>query len=83
MAVARAIAETDARPWLKDIGQPTLLLCGEDDRVTGVDVSTTLLDHLPSATLLVISGAGHAPHIEQADRFAEAVREFLGQTPRA
>jgi len=77
MAVARAIAETDARPWLGGIGQPTLLLCGEDDRVTGMDVSQTLRDQLPNASLVVIPGAGHAPHIEQADRFADAVREFL------
>jgi 3-oxoadipate enol-lactonase len=77
MAVARAIAETDARPWLGGIGQPTLLLYGEDDRVTGIDVSKTLVAQLPNANLLVIPGAGHAPHIEQADRFAHAVREFL------
>ena len=77
MAVARAIAETDARPWLGSIGQPTLLLCGEDDRVTGMEVSQTLLDGLANASLVVIPEAGHAPHIEQADRFAQAVREFL------
>jgi|KBSMisStandDraft_5_1062788.scaffolds.fasta_scaffold15862_8 3-oxoadipate enol-lactonase len=77
MAVARAIAETDARPWLGGIGQPTLLLCGEDDHVTGIDVSKTLVEQLPNANLVVIPGAGHAPHIEQADRFAHAVREFL------
>ena len=79
MAVARAIAETDARPWLGGIGQPTLLLCGEDDRVTGMEVSQTLLDQLVNASLLVIPGAGHAPHIEQPDDFAAAVREFLLQ----
>jgi len=77
MAVARAIAETDARPWLGGIGQPTLPLCGEDDHVTGIDVSKTLVEQLPNANLVVIPGAGHAPHIEQADRFAHAVREFL------
>ena len=77
MGVARAIAETDARPWLGAIAQPTLLLCGEDDRVTGVDVSRTLLDRLPHARLVVVAGAGHAPHIEQPDRFADAVLAFL------
>ena len=79
MTVARAIAETDARPWLSSIGQPTLLLCGQDDRVTGMDVSQTLLDQLANASLLVIAAAGHAPHIEQPDDFAAAVREFLLQ----
>jgi 3-oxoadipate enol-lactonase len=77
MSVARAIAETDARPWLGRIGQPTLLLCGEADRVTGMEVSRTLLERLPDARLVVVAGAGHAPHIEQPDRFARAVREFL------
>lgn len=77
MTVARAIVETDARSWLGGVGHPTLLLCGEDDRVTGMDVSRTLLAQLPNASLLVIPGAGHAPHIEQADCFAQAVRDFL------
>ena len=77
MTVARAIAETDARPWLDEIGQPTLLLCGEDDRVTGMNISKTLLERLPNANLAVVSGAGHAPHIEQPDRFAAMARDFL------
>jgi pimeloyl-ACP methyl ester carboxylesterase len=77
MNVARAIAGSDARPWLAAIRQPALILCGEEDRVTGMDVSRTLVESLPRATLLAIAGAGHAPHVEQPDRFAAAVREFL------
>ena len=77
MAVANAIAATDARPWLPAITTPTLVLCGEDDRVTGTDVSRTLADALPQASLHVIPKAGHAPHIEQADEFARLVRGFL------
>ncbi len=75
--VATAIAETDARPWLGAIAQPALVLCGEDDRVTGLDVSRSLLQGLARATMVPIPDAGHAPHIEQPDRFANAVREFL------
>lgn len=75
--VASIIADTDARPWLARVTQPTLLVCGEDDRVTGMDVSQTLQDCLPDARLVVIQGAGHAPHIEQPDQFADVVRNFL------
>lgn len=78
LAVAEAIAETDARPWLKDIGQPTLVICGEHDGVTGLAVSRTLAGTLPHARLVTIADAGHAPHIEQPDRFAAEVRFFLG-----
>ena len=77
MSVARTIATTDARSWLSHIKQPSLILCGEDDRVTGVDVSRTLSENLVNAVLLTIPGAGHAPHIEQPDRFADAVTAFL------
>lgn len=75
--VASAIANTDARTWLERVAQPTLLVCGEDDLVTGMGVSEALRDALPQARLIVIRGAGHAPHIEQPDGFAKAVRDFL------
>jgi 3-oxoadipate enol-lactonase len=78
MAVARAIAATDARPWLASIGKPALVLCGEEDHVTGADVSQTLANALPGASLHTIKAAGHAPHVEQPDQFAQAVRKFLG-----
>lgn len=77
LAVARAIADTDARPWLGALDVPTLVVCGEHDRVTGLDVSTTLSRTLPDARLVTVQGAGHAPHIEQPIAFAQAVREFL------
>jgi len=79
MTVANAIAETDARPWLPGIGKPALIICGEDDRVTGLEMSRTLVEGLPDARIVTIPAAGHAPHIEQADRFAQEVRAFLDQ----
>jgi pimeloyl-ACP methyl ester carboxylesterase len=81
MAVAEAIATTDARPWLKSIDQPCLIMCGEHDGVTGLQISQYLADHLSSAQMVKIPSAGHAPHIEQADIFAQAVRQFLKHNP--
>lgn len=77
MAVARAIAQTDARPWLKSIRAPCLVVCGEHDTVTGPDVSKELVAGLPDATQLTLKSAGHAPHIEQPNQFAQAMRRFL------
>jgi 3-oxoadipate enol-lactonase len=77
LAVANAIAETDARDWLAHITQPALVLCGEYDGVTGLATSEHIARVMPRAKLVVIAGAGHAPHIEQPDRFADAVLEFL------
>lgn len=77
MAVARIIADTNARPWLPDIRQAALVICGEEDRVTGAQMSDILLRQLRHAQLHKIARAGHAPHIEQPDEFAAAVKDFL------
>ena len=77
MTVARIIADTDARPWLPAIAAPALVLCGSEDKVTGPAMSRTLIESLPSARLQTLAGAGHAPHIEQPEAFAQAVRKFL------
>ena len=77
--VAKAIAATDAEPWLPEIAQPALVICGADDGVTGLAVSQRLANLLPDARLAKIDAAGHAPHIEQPDRFADAVRGFLAE----
>ncbi|QYY30870.1 alpha/beta hydrolase [Cupriavidus pinatubonensis] len=77
MAVAAAVATTDARPWLGCIQQPALVVCGEHDTVTGIDVSQHLSMSLPHARSLSIAGAGHAPHIEEPDRFYRQVSAFI------
>lgn len=78
LAVAEAIAATDALPWLSAIQQPALVICGEHDGVTGLDVSQTLARLLPNARLVQVAGAGHAPHVEQPDEFSGLVLQFLG-----
>jgi len=82
LAVAEAIAATNAEPWLPQIRQPALVICGEDDGVTGLTMSRTLSQQLANARMLTIEAAGHAPHIEQPDAFASAVRGFLAEQPR-
>ncbi|VIO72937.1 3-oxoadipate enol-lactonase 2 [Bradyrhizobium ivorense] len=82
LAVAQAIFETDAVPWLDRIVQPALIICGDQDSVTGLGVSEALAKHLPRAKLVEVAGAGHAPHIERPDRFAHAVQEFLNELSR-
>lgn len=79
IAVAEAIAATDAEPWLGEINQPALVVCGEHDRVTGLRVSRTLAQNLPHARLMTMAGVGHAPHIEKPDDFAAHIRDFMNE----
>jgi pimeloyl-ACP methyl ester carboxylesterase len=54
------------------------VLCGVHDRVVGLPLSQTIAKTIPGATLVTFADAGHAPHVEQPDEFAAAVRAFVG-----
>lgn len=68
---------------LRRIGAPTLVLWGSEDRFIPVTHAHELRARIPAATLGLIHGAGHLPHLEQPERFCEAVLAFAGSTERA
>lgn len=61
---------------LHRIDIPTLLIWGESDQIVTTDYGATLRDLIPNARMLVISEAGHHPHVEQPDEFVERFTEF-------
>ena len=78
-AVARLMAgvcEHDARPWLNSITNPTVVLVGEEDRLTPLYQAALLAGSMPDATLVELSDSGHALHIEAADSFAREILRF-------
>ncbi|MCB9029541.1 MAG: alpha/beta hydrolase [Deltaproteobacteria bacterium] len=62
---------------LKEIKCPVLLLWGEDDLVTTMDVAETFHKNIPNAKLVTIKNCGHAPMIEYPEWFSEQVKIFL------
>jgi pimeloyl-ACP methyl ester carboxylesterase len=74
--VATAVAACDHRDLLPRIAVPTLLLWGEADARSPLNVAQKLRDGIPGARLIVIPSAGHMSNMEQPDRFNAAVREF-------
>jgi pimeloyl-ACP methyl ester carboxylesterase len=67
----------DLRPLLPEVRQPTLLLCGADDRVSRPAHQEVLLCGLPNARRVVLEGCGHVPSYSHPEVMAEVVREFL------
>ncbi len=59
------------------IRQPTLILCGMDDRMTPVRYSQYLADSIPGAILKTIPDAGHMVMLEQPRMVAKALADFL------
>ncbi len=67
----------DARPWLREISAPTLILHGEHDRMAPPHSVAVLQEHLPQARLTWIKDGGHAAWLEQPEVFNAALLAFL------
>ncbi len=63
--------------WLHRAAVPTLVLWGESDGFATPEYGRKLAARLPDARFETVAGAGHYPHIEQADATAGAVLAFL------
>lgn len=78
-AVVRLMAgvcEHDARPWLHSIKNPTVVVVGEEDRLTPLYQAAQLIAGIPDATLVELPDCGHALHIEAADSFSREILRF-------
>ena len=70
---------TDTTAYLSKIKIPTLLLCGEDDRLTPPDVMELMAERIPGSQLEIVPGAGHMSPIENASFVNNRIKKFLGR----
>lgn len=67
----------DVMDRLAEIGLPTLVICGAEDRLTPPKYAQYLTDHIPGAELVVIPDAGHMVMREAAEEVTQAIAGFL------
>jgi 3-oxoadipate enol-lactonase len=72
-----AVGGVDTTARLGQIAAPTLVLAGELDQGTPVEMARTLADGIPDARLQVLADASHLGAIEQPLAFAQAVEAFV------
>jgi pimeloyl-ACP methyl ester carboxylesterase len=65
--------------WLHRIDRPTLLLWGAEDRIVTPAYGEGWRQAIPGARLELIPNAGHFPHWEQPETFAERLSAFVDQ----
>lgn len=65
----------DQSDTLSSVKVPTLVLCGEDDRLCSIEKHQLMSELVSGSTLRVVKGAGHLPVLEQA----EVVNDLLGK----
>jgi 3-oxoadipate enol-lactonase len=68
---------------LGTIELPTLVLVGNQDILTPRGDSEELAERIPTAELVVISGAAHGFMVEHGSTFNRVLLDFLGRAERA
>lgn len=71
------------RRWLHRIDIATHLLWGDKDGIVSKSYGEAWQREIPGATLEIIPSAGHYPHWEQPDAFADSVTAFGNNLTRA
>lgn len=73
----RAFAEADLRDVLPRVAVPTLLINGDADLRSPLDVAGALHAAIPGSELAVLPGLGHEASLESPEAFHAEVRRFL------
>ena len=81
-AMAHAFAEADLRDVLPRIEVPTLLLYGDADRRSPLNVAEDLHAKIHASRLVVLPGIAHLSNVEAPERFNNEVRSFLRSIER-
>jgi pimeloyl-ACP methyl ester carboxylesterase len=72
------IQRRDSRPGLDAIKCPTLVLVGDDDQATPLELSREISAAIAGSRLVVIAESGHLSTLEQPERVTSALVEWLG-----
>jgi len=71
------LRDVDLRGELQNIKQPSLIVAGERDKLTPPQASRYMEQIMPSARLVEVAGAAHAPFLSHPEIFVEHVSKFL------
>lgn len=73
------LRDTDLREAVAAIATPTLVVVGEHDASTPVELVRDAAARIPGAHFEIVAGAGHIPSIDRPDALAALVSAFLGE----
>jgi pimeloyl-ACP methyl ester carboxylesterase len=71
------LARPDARPRLADIACPTLVLVGEEDRLTPPELGAEMAAAISGARYHVVPGSGHLAPVEAPETVTAELRRWL------
>ena len=75
----QSMAVQDFRKSLKQIETPMLAIHGAKSQLYPISTGEFIAESAPHAKLSVFEQSGHAPHLEEAARFAAVLTEFVNR----
>jgi pimeloyl-ACP methyl ester carboxylesterase len=80
MAGANKSQTLEAARKLESFGSPTLLVWASEDRVFPLSYAERLAEAMPNARIVEVPGAGTFVALDQPERVADAIRDFVGES---
>jgi pimeloyl-[acyl-carrier protein] methyl ester esterase len=71
------LATSDLRPTVPHVRTPTLVIAGQNDRITAPGASRVLATTLPDARYVEMRRAAHAPFLSHRKEFTAVLEQFL------
>jgi pimeloyl-ACP methyl ester carboxylesterase len=68
---------TDTTNYLSKISIPSLIICGEKDKLTPPEVMNQMANQIGQSKFVLIKNAGHMASIEDPETVNNAIKEFL------
>lgn len=72
----RSISEQDFREEVQSLTVPSLIVHGALSHLYSDEASEWMEQNVPNSRRVVFTNSGHAPHLEEADRFNKEIRKF-------
>jgi len=76
-----AIRSHNTYARLPEIKVPTMVICGDADRMISIKNSMLLASRIPNAEFIMMDGVGHGFFIEAVDEANKAILDFLKRHP--
>jgi len=73
----KLVIEEDLEPLLSKIKLPTLIIWGENDKLTPLWMGREIRDKIVGARLKVLEEIGHNPHLEFPKQLVKTIRQWL------
>jgi len=81
MRQGEAIMRHNTYDRVPEIGVPTLVIAGTEDKVVPMENSRILASRIPGAELITLEGIGHLLSVEAPEPVNKAIHDFLSRHP--